>query len=78
MPVLVFLWKSASSKGFQAIRTAASSVKSSGNPKRSGQARKDVVVVINPDMLEGRLNGSIAQGIGQALSEEIVYDRESG
>ena len=38
----------------------------------------DVGVVINPLMLEGQLNGSIAQGIGQVLSEEIIYDRESG
>ena len=38
----------------------------------------DVGVVINPLMLEGQLDGSIAQGIGQVLSEEIVFDRESG
>jgi aerobic carbon-monoxide dehydrogenase large subunit len=38
----------------------------------------DVGVVINPLMLEGQLVGSIAQGIGQILSEQIVYDRESG
>lgn len=38
----------------------------------------DVGVVINPLMLGGQLDGSIAQGIGQVLSEEIVFDRESG
>ena len=36
----------------------------------------DVGVVINPLMLDGQLSGSIAQGIGQILIEEIVYDRE--
>src|SRR5262249_34887799 len=35
----------------------------------------DVGVIINPLMLEGQLNGSIAQGIGQVLGEEIVFDR---
>jgi aerobic carbon-monoxide dehydrogenase large subunit len=38
----------------------------------------DVGVVINPLMLDGQLLGSIAQGIGQILGEEIVYDRDSG
>ena len=38
----------------------------------------DVGVAINPLMLEGQLNGSIAQGIGQILSEEILYDADSG
>ena len=38
----------------------------------------DVGIVINPLMLDGQLSGSIAQGIGQILSEEIVYDRQSG
>jgi carbon-monoxide dehydrogenase large subunit len=30
--------------------------------------------VLNPLILEGQLHGSLAQGIGQALSEEVVYD----
>jgi aerobic carbon-monoxide dehydrogenase large subunit len=38
----------------------------------------DVGVIINPIMLEGQLVGSVAQGIGQILSEQIVYDKESG
>ena len=38
----------------------------------------DVGVVINPLTLEGQLHGSIAQGLGQALFEEIVYERETG
>ena len=33
---------------------------------------------INPMMLEGQVHGGIAQGIGQALLEHTVYDRENG
>ena len=32
--------------------------------------------VINPAIVEGQLHGGIAQGIGQALYEEAVYDEE--
>jgi aerobic carbon-monoxide dehydrogenase large subunit len=38
----------------------------------------DVGVVVNPLTLEGQLHGSIAQGLGQALFEEVVYERETG
>ena len=34
--------------------------------------------VINPVLLEGQLHGGIAQGIGQALFEETIYDDETG
>ena len=34
--------------------------------------------VINPLLLEGQVHGGIAQGIGQALFEETVYDSEMG
>jgi carbon-monoxide dehydrogenase large subunit len=34
--------------------------------------------VINPLIVEGQLHGGIAQGIAQALYEEVVYDPESG
>ncbi len=34
--------------------------------------------VINPKLLEGQVHGGIAQGIGQALFEETVYDDETG
>ena len=34
--------------------------------------------VINPLLLEGQVHGGIAQGIGQALFEETIYDNESG
>jgi len=38
----------------------------------------DVGTVINPLTLKGQIHGGIAQGIGQALMEQIVYDQESG
>ena len=34
--------------------------------------------VINPIIVAGQLHGGIAQGIAQALFEEVVYDDESG
>jgi len=38
----------------------------------------DVGTVINPLTLEGQIHGGIAQGVGQALMEQVVYDGESG
>ena len=38
----------------------------------------DVGTVINPLTLKGQIHGGVAQGVGQALMEEVVYDRESG
>jgi carbon-monoxide dehydrogenase large subunit len=38
----------------------------------------DVGTVVNHLTLEGQIHGGIAQGAGQALMEEVVYDRESG
>jgi len=38
----------------------------------------DIGKIINPLIVEGQLHGGIAQGVGQALLEECVYDRESG
>lgn len=38
----------------------------------------DVGRVINPLIVEGQIQGALAQGIGQALLEKVVYDRESG
>lgn len=37
----------------------------------------DVGTVINPITLEGQLHGSIAQGLGPALFEAVVYDPDS-
>ena len=38
----------------------------------------DVGTVINPVTLKGQIHGGVAQGVGQALMEQVVYDRESG
>jgi aerobic carbon-monoxide dehydrogenase large subunit len=34
----------------------------------------DVGIAINPLLVDGQIHGGIAQGVGQALMEEIVYD----
>jgi carbon-monoxide dehydrogenase large subunit len=36
----------------------------------------DVGTVVNPMIVEGQMHGGLAQGIGQALLEEAVYDDE--
>ena len=38
----------------------------------------DCGLPINPMICEGQIQGGIAQGIGQALIEKVVYDRGSG
>ncbi len=38
----------------------------------------DVGVVVNPLTLAGQLHGSVAQGLGEATIEQILYDRDSG
>ncbi|HTQ33734.1 MAG TPA: xanthine dehydrogenase family protein molybdopterin-binding subunit [Stellaceae bacterium] len=38
----------------------------------------DVGTVVNPFGLKGQIHGGVAQGLGQALMEQVVYDRESG
>ena len=38
----------------------------------------DVGRVINPLLVDGQTHGGIAQGVGQALFENCVHDRESG
>ena len=37
-------------------------------------AAHDVGRAINPDIVEGQIQGSVLQGIGYALSEQILYD----
>ena len=34
--------------------------------------------VINPMLVAGQVHGGVVQGLGQALMEDMVYDRESG
>jgi aerobic carbon-monoxide dehydrogenase large subunit len=36
----------------------------------------DAGTIINPLLAEGQLHGSLAQGLGQALMEAIVYDAD--
>jgi carbon-monoxide dehydrogenase large subunit len=38
----------------------------------------DVGTVINPVTLKGQIHGGVAQGVGQALMEQVVYDDDSG
>jgi aerobic carbon-monoxide dehydrogenase large subunit len=38
----------------------------------------DVGTVINPLTLKGQIHGGVAQGVGQALMEQVVYDADSG
>jgi aerobic carbon-monoxide dehydrogenase large subunit len=38
----------------------------------------DIGTVINPMIAHGQIHGGIVQGIGQALLENVVYDRETG
>lgn len=37
----------------------------------------DFGTIVNPQLLEGQVHGGIAQGIGQALYEEAVYEKET-
>jgi carbon-monoxide dehydrogenase large subunit len=38
----------------------------------------DVGTVINPVTLKGQMHGGVAQGVGQALMEQVIYEAESG
>jgi carbon-monoxide dehydrogenase large subunit len=38
----------------------------------------DAGVIINPLLATGQIHGGVAQGVGQALYEEVCYDRETG
>jgi len=38
----------------------------------------DVGVVLNPLLVKGQIQGGVAQGLGQALMEDMVYDNDSG
>lgn len=38
----------------------------------------DCGTVINPPIVHGQVHGGVVQGIGQALMEQIVFDRETG
>ncbi len=38
----------------------------------------DCGTIVNPMIVEGQVHGGLAQGIGQAMMEHVVYDKESG
>jgi carbon-monoxide dehydrogenase large subunit len=38
----------------------------------------DVGTVVNPIGLKGQIHGGVMQGLGQAVMEQVVYERESG
>ncbi len=38
----------------------------------------DLGMIINPMIVEGQIHGGIAQGVGQALFENVIYDETSG
>jgi carbon-monoxide dehydrogenase large subunit len=38
----------------------------------------DIGRIINHSIVEGQIHGGVAQGIGQALHEQVVYDEDSG
>ncbi|MBT5111097.1 MAG: xanthine dehydrogenase family protein molybdopterin-binding subunit, partial [Rhodospirillaceae bacterium] len=38
----------------------------------------DVGTVVNPMIVDGQVHGGIAQGVGQALWEEVAYDPTTG
>jgi aerobic carbon-monoxide dehydrogenase large subunit len=38
----------------------------------------DVGTIINPLLLEGQIQGGIAQGVGQIMMENVTWDRDSG
>jgi len=44
----------------------------------SYSAVDDCGTVINPPIVHGQVHGGVVQGIGQALMEQIVFDRETG
>lgn len=53
-----------------------------GNPKiklvLSRESIDDVGNILEPALLDAQIHGGAAQGIGQALGEQMVYDPESG
>ena len=41
-------------------------------------ASDDFGNIINPMIVDGQVHGGVAQGVGQALLEGVIYDDESG
>ena len=38
----------------------------------------DFGMALNPMLLQGQIHGGVGQGVGQALTERTVYDKDSG
>ena len=38
----------------------------------------DFGMALNPLLLQGQIHGGVGQGVGQALTEHTVYDKDSG
>ena len=51
---------------------------SGANSEFYGDGVDDVGTVINPLTLAGQIHGGVAQGAGQVLMEQVVYEPESG
>jgi carbon-monoxide dehydrogenase large subunit len=45
---------------------------------RDMYAADDCGIIVNPMIVEGQVHGGLAQGIGQALREHIVYEADTG
>ena len=41
-------------------------------------AVNDLGQVINPSIAEGQIHGGVAQGVGQAMFEDVIYDTVTG
>lgn len=41
-------------------------------------AAQDVGRAINPEIVEGQIQGAVYQGLGYALSEELIIDESTG
>ena len=44
---------------------------------KSYTAVDDYGVLVNPSIVKGQMHGAIAQGVGQALLETVIYDESS-
>jgi len=45
---------------------------------RNYSVMDDFGMALNPLLLQGQVHGGVGQGVGQALTEHTVYDKESG
>ena len=80
----IFVDSTSSVGGADAGRTPATSARSRSIPRPAHVAVvayasvNDIGRVVSPTIVRGQVDGGAVQGIGQALCERVVYDRESG